>query len=82
MRTENLFSAVLTFGMLAGGAVGFGGQLLATEQAVATLPTVTVIGRRVAEADQVTMPTVVVVGRRIAPTEVAVETETVQQRVQ
>ncbi|HEX4232899.1 MAG TPA: hypothetical protein VH041_01215 [Caldimonas sp.] len=82
MRTENLFSAVLTFGMLVGGAVGFGGQLLATEQAVVTLPTVTVVGHRVAEADRVTLPTVVVTGRRNAPTEVAVETWTVQQRVQ
>ncbi|HEY2559063.1 MAG TPA: hypothetical protein VGI48_05060 [Caldimonas sp.] len=81
MRTENFFSAVLTFGMLAGGAIGFAGQLLPTDQAVATLPTVTVIGRRVAEADPVTLPTVMVVGR-IAPTEVAAETETVQQRVQ
>jgi D-tyrosyl-tRNA(Tyr) deacylase len=82
MRTENLFSAILTFGMLAAGAVGFGGELLAPRQAVATLPTVTVIGHRVAEVDRVTMPTVVVTGRRIAPTEVAIATETVQQRVQ
>jgi hypothetical protein len=82
MRTENLFSAILTFGMLAAGAVGFGAQLLPTEQAIATLPTVTVIGHRVAEADRVTMPTVVVIGRRITPTEVAFETETVKQRVQ
>jgi hypothetical protein len=82
MRSETLFSAVLTFGMLAGGAVGFAGQLLPTEQTVATLPTVTVIGHRAAAVERVTLPTVTVTGRRVAPTEVAVATGTVQQRVQ
>ena len=53
---------------------------------MATLPTVTVVGRRaapstVAAAERVTLPTVTVVGRR-APTAIAVETETVDHRVQ
>jgi hypothetical protein len=42
---------------------------------------VTVVGQRVAVAE-VTLPTVTVVGRRIAPTAVAVETGSVEQRVQ
>jgi hypothetical protein len=49
-----------------------------------TLPTVTVIGHRVAPAAvaEVTLPTVTIVGRRVAPTAVAVETGSVEQRVQ
>ena len=48
-----------------------------------TLPTVTVTGHRTAPAAvaEVTLPTVTIVARR-APTEVAVETESVEQRVQ
>ena len=92
MTTENLFSAVLTFSLLAGGTVAFGSDLLPTPSAsavatattttITTLPGVTVIGQRVAAADHVTLPTVTVVGRRIAPTAVAIETGTVEQRVQ
>jgi hypothetical protein len=45
---------------------------------------VTVVGHRtaLAVAEQVTMPTVTVVGHRVAATDVAVETESVEQRVQ
>lgn len=94
MTTENIFSAVLTLTLLAGGAVAFGSDATskptapakAETTALVTLPTVTVIGRRVAAttvgaAETVTLPTVTVVGRR-APTEVAVETHAVHQRVQ
>ncbi|MGZ8259693.1 MAG: hypothetical protein ACXWUL_03970 [Caldimonas sp.] len=86
MTAENLFSAVLTFSMLAGGTVAFGSDLLGTKTApaatqTASLPTVTVIGHR-AEPDQVTMPTVTVIGRRTMPTQVAVKTASVEQRVQ
>jgi hypothetical protein len=86
MTTENLFSAVLTFSLLAGGTVAFGSELLRTQHAPAathtvSLPTVTVIGQR-AEADRMTMPTVTVIGRRATPTRVAFETGSMTQRVQ
>jgi hypothetical protein len=70
MTTENIFSAVLTLSLLAGGAVAFGSDA-ASKHA----------GPAKAETTVVTLPTVTVVGRR-APTEVAVETETVEHRVQ
>ena len=87
MTTENIFSAVLTFSLMAGGTVAFGADLLRTKPApaalaTATLPAVTVIGHRIASADRVTLPTVTVIGRRVAPTKVAVETGSVEQRVQ
>jgi hypothetical protein len=87
MTTENLFSAVLTFSLLAGGAVAFGSDLVqrgdaASTSRVATLPTVTVVGKRIAASDDVTLPTVTVIGRRATPTRVAIETETVDRRVQ
>jgi len=70
MTTENLFSAVLTLSLLAGGTLAFGSDVASkhagpakTETAAATLPTVTVVGRR-------------------APTKVAVETGTLEHRVQ
>jgi hypothetical protein len=84
--SENIFSAVLTLSLLAGGTVAFGSEFLASRtpapQVAATLPTVTVTGKRVAAADTVTLPTVTVTGRRATPTEVASETSTVEQRVQ
>jgi hypothetical protein len=106
MTTETIFSAVLTLSLLAGGAVAFGSDAARTPQApamvaTATLPTVTVVGQRVAAAEatlptvtvighraaaatvaKATLPTVTVVGRRVAPTAVAIETESVEQRVQ
>ena len=71
MTTETLFSAVLTLSLLAGGAVAFGSDAAShyTEPANAA-------------TTLVTLPTVTVVGRRAAPTEVAVETEAVEHRVQ
>ena len=106
MTTENLFSAVLTLSLMAGGAVAFGSELGQTSKTpakvvTATMPTVTVVGHRTAVAQvmlptvevtgcrtastafaEATLPTVTVIGRRLAPTAVAVETETVEQRVQ
>ena len=93
MTTENIFSAVLTLSLLAGGAIAFGSDAASkhagpaqAETTVVTLPTVTVIGRRaapttLAAAEIVTLPTVTVIARR-APTEVAAETVTVEHRVQ
>ena len=69
MTTENIFSAVLTLSLLAGGTVAFGSDA-ASKQA----------GPAKVETTMVTLPTVTVVGRR-APTQVAVETETVEHRV-
>ena len=84
MTTENIFSAVLTLSLLAGGAVAFGSDAARTpaaaKVATVTLPAVTVVGHRV-DVAEVTLPTVTIVGRRAA-TEVAVETESVEQRVQ
>jgi hypothetical protein len=87
MTTENIFSAVLTLSLMAGGAVAFGSDAARTPQApakvaTATLPAVTVVGHRVAVAE-VTLPTVTVIGRRVAPTavaEVALPTVTVVGR--
>jgi hypothetical protein len=70
MTTENIFSAVLTLSLLAGGAVAFGSDA-ASKHA----------GPVKAETTVVTLPTVTVVGRR-APTEVAVGTETVEHHMQ
>ena len=79
MTTENIFSAVLTLSMMAGGAVAFGtelGQTRAPATAAVTMPTVTVVGHcgatSVAAAESVTLPTVTIVGRRTAPSTVAV----------
>ena len=78
MTTENIFSAVLTLGLLAGGAVAFGSDLASSPRApakvaAATLPQVTVVGRRIAVAVEVTLPAVTVVGHRIAPATLAAE---------
>jgi hypothetical protein len=85
MTTENIFSAIVTFGLMAGATIAFGSDLIQPRQAptvVATLPTVTVVGKRIAATEQITLPTVTVVGRRVAPTEVAAATGSVEQRVQ
>ena len=82
--SENLFSAILTLGVLAGGTVAFGSELVRPHspvaKQVASMPTVSVIGKRIAAS--VTLPTVVVSGRRCTPTELAAETNGVPQRVQ
>ena len=67
--SDNIFSAVLTFSLLAAGTIAVGSEMVAPRQvaktsAVTMLPTVTVVGKRVAIADAVTLPTVVVTGHR------------------
>jgi len=67
--SDNIFSAVLTFSLLAAGTIAVGSEMTvsrhpAQASAVAMLPTVTVVGKRVAVADAVTLPTVVVTGHR------------------
>jgi hypothetical protein len=61
---------------MAGATIAFGNDLVQSRHAsiarpVATLPTVTVVGKRIAATDQITLPTVTVIGRRVAPIEVA-----------
>jgi hypothetical protein len=87
MTTENIFSAIVTFSLMAGATVAFGADLIQPRQAagakdIVTLPTATVIGKRISANDQVTLPTVTVTGRRAAPIEVAAATRSVEQRVQ
>ena len=67
--SDNIFSAVLTFSLLAAGTIAVGSEMTvsrhpAEASAVAMLPTVTVVGKRVAVADAVTLPIVVVTGHR------------------
>ena len=88
--SDTLFSAVLTFSVLAAGTVAVGSEMLAPRHpaptraaTVATLPAVTVIGKRVAHADQVTLPLVVVTGRRsVEPTTVAIADGASKPRIQ
>jgi hypothetical protein len=66
--SENIFSAVLTLSLLAGGTIAFGSEIvqpkqLAVARQTATLPTVTVIGQRMTA----TLPPVTVIGQRVAP---------------
>ena len=68
--SDNILSAVLTFGLLAGGTATIGSEMLATRHApkataVAKLPAVTVVGKRIALATA-TLPQVTVIGKRIA----------------
>jgi hypothetical protein len=85
--SDNLFSAVLTFSLLAAGTAAVGTEMLtprraaAQATAVATLPPVTVVGKRAA-ADAVTLPMVVVTGRRQASTAVALDDSAPERRVQ
>jgi hypothetical protein len=65
--SENIFSAVLTLSLLAGGTVAFGSEALQPRQVTvakqtATLPPVTVIGQRMTA----TLPPVTVIGQRVA----------------
>lgn len=86
--SDNILSAVLTFSLLAAGTAAVGSEMIAPRHAaakataVATLPAVTVIGKRIAAADAVTLPTVVVTGRRHVDTEVAVDASASESRVQ
>ena len=86
--SDNVFSAVLTFSLLAAGTVAVGSEMLAsktpaaTATAVATLPTVTVIGKRIAAADTVTLPPVTITGRRLVEARVAETAGTDAWRVQ
>jgi hypothetical protein len=79
--SDNILSAVLTFGLMAAGtaAIGtemFNGHRAATPTECVTLAPVMVTGHRAsAHADAVTLPAVMVIGHRQAWTKVAVETD-------
>ncbi|MEO5844386.1 MAG: hypothetical protein ABIQ33_06045 [Caldimonas sp.] len=86
--SDNIFSAILTFSLLAAGTAAVGNEMMAPRSAVkaaagCSLPAVTVTGKRIAAAAAtVTLPTVVVTGRRQAVTEVAVDDTGRESRVQ
>ena len=85
--SDNIFSAVLTFSLLAAGTIAVGSEMVAPRpaaktSAVALLPTVTVVGKHVAAADAVTLPTVVVTGRRPIITAAAIDDTGSDSRIQ
>ena len=86
--SDNIFSAVLTFSLLAAGTIAIGSEMVAPRAAArtavvaATLPTVTVVGKRVAVADAVTLPTVVVTGHRAVVTAAAIDDTPRDSRVE
>jgi hypothetical protein len=87
MMSDNIFSAVLTFSLLAAGTIAVGSEMVAPRPAartavVATLPTVTVVGKRIAAADVVTLPTVVVTGHRAVVTAAAIDDTARASRVE
>jgi hypothetical protein len=80
IMTDNILSAVLTFGLLAAGTVAVGSEMWAGHHGAAaptahvTLAPVTVIGHRIpAVAAASTWPQVTITGHRNARTEVAAE---------
>jgi hypothetical protein len=87
--TDNILSAVLTFGLLAAGTVAVGSEMwgghraAAAPTACATLEPVTVIGHRVsALADSMTFPAVTITGHRNAHIEIAADEHAPLARVQ
>ena len=84
IMADNLFSAVLTFSLMAAGTAAVGSELFASHRPVevATLPAVTITGHRVLPMAEVVLPAVTVTGRRQAAATVAIETSDVEQRLQ
>ena len=82
--SEHIFSAVLTFSVLAAGTTAVGSEWVAPRQvpAVAALPAVTVIGKRIAATDSVTLPMLVVTAHRASATEAAVDDTATRSHVQ
>lgn len=70
--SDNILSAVLTFGLLAAGTAAMGTEMVASrhrapaaaEAQVVMLPAVTVIGHRTAPTQVVMLPAVTVTGHR------------------
>jgi len=83
--SDNIFSAVLTFSLLAAGTIAVGSEMAVPRhatQASAAMPTVTVFGKRVVVADAVTLPTVVVTGHRAVLTAAAIADPSCDARVE
>ena len=79
--SDNIFSAVLTFSLMAAGTIAVGSEMMsghrpaATPSVCVTLDPVTVIGKRpTVVVEAVTLPMVTVTGRRSAWAEVAADT--------
>ncbi len=78
--SDNILSAVLTFGLMAAGTAAVGTEMFNGRHAAAptksvTLAPVTVIGHRATGVvDAVTLPMVMVIGHREVRTEIAVDT--------
>ena len=67
--SDNLFTAVLTFSLLAGGTAAIGSEMFGTRQAptpVVVMPRVTVTAERAAPVEIVTMPLVTITAQRAA----------------
>ena len=76
--TDNILSAVLTFGLLASGTAAIGSEMFNTHRAAPThaaaqqamqvvmLPAITVIGHRSAPTEVVMLPAITVTGHRAA----------------
>ena len=87
--SDNIFSAVLTFGLMAAGTIAVGSEMVGGHHAAVaptacvTLDPVTVIGRRqTAAVDTVTLPMVTVTGRRGAWAEVAIDSHEAATKVE
>jgi hypothetical protein len=80
IMSDNILSAVLTFGLMAAGTAAIGTEMLnghraATPTECVTLAPVMVTGHRAStHADAVTLPAVMIIGHRQARAEVAAET--------
>ena len=68
--SDNLFTAVLTFSLLAGGTAAIGSEMFDTRQPakapVVVMPRVTVTAERAAPVEIVTMPLVTITAQRAA----------------
>jgi hypothetical protein len=78
IMSDNILSAVLTFGLMAASTAAIGTEMFNGHHAAptecVTLAPVTVTGHRAStHADAITLPAVMIIGHRHASTEVAVE---------
>lgn len=79
--TDNILSAVLTFGLLIAGTAAIGSEMFNTHHTgaapmkVVTLPTVTIVAHRQSAAEFVMLRAVTITGHRDAATRLAAETQ-------
>lgn len=85
---DNIFSAVLTFGLLAAGTAAIGSEMFNARhdapaaRPVVTLPRVSIVAHRQASADFVMLPAVTITGHRDATTRVAAARASGSSRVE